>query len=288
MPKAGKTAFYAVHVGHQPGVYSTWADCEQYTKGYPKAQFKKFSTRAEAEAFVKSGSGRHATASAASGKAVSSKSRDISSGPYKKTYMTKKLGKQKADVVTDESEWEVVYTDGACQGNGRAGAIAGIGVWWGQNDPRNLAERCPGDQTNNRAELIAIIRLLETAPHSMKPLLIKTDSSYSISCVRDWIPSWQKRRWKTADGQDVKNKAVILYLSYLLDQRARLGQRVQLQHVRGHAGIVGNEGADKLAGEGALMSVAPERDWTLPKMATGPEADAIGEFQARSHSLTAL
>jgi ribonuclease HI len=106
--------------------------------------------------------------------------------------------------------------------------------------------------------------------------------------VRDWIPSWQKRRWKTANGQDVKNKAVIQYLSYLLDQRARLGQIVQLQHVRGHAGNVGNEGADKLAGEGAGMMAVPERDWTLPKEATGPEADAMRKFQARSRFLTAL
>lgn len=58
--------------------------------------------------------------------------------------------------VQDESGWLVVYTDGACKGNGRQGAIAGVGVWWGHNDPRNIAERCPGSQTNNRAELIVI------------------------------------------------------------------------------------------------------------------------------------
>ena len=64
---------------------------------------------------------------------------------------------------------------------------------------RNLTERCPGDQTNNRAELLsesffvseyiqpltilqAILRVLETAPISTKPLMIKTDSQYSIDC----------------------------------------------------------------------------------------------------------
>jgi ribonuclease HI len=29
-----------------------------------------------------------------------------------------------------------VYTDGACSGNGRAGSVAGIGVWWGHKDTR--------------------------------------------------------------------------------------------------------------------------------------------------------
>jgi ribonuclease HI len=64
---------------------------------------------------------------------------------------------------------------------------------------RNIAERCPGEQTNNRAELIvsrnlyinvvnvinvvqAILRVLESTPFSKKPLLIKTDSQYSINC----------------------------------------------------------------------------------------------------------
>jgi ribonuclease HI len=38
--------------------------------------------------------------------------------------------------VQDESGWDVVYSDGACKGNGQARATAGVGVWWGENDPR--------------------------------------------------------------------------------------------------------------------------------------------------------
>ncbi|KAF8583229.1 hypothetical protein K439DRAFT_1349209 [Ramaria rubella] len=295
MPKATKNAFYAVHIGQQPGTYATWADCEQQIKGYPKAQYKKFFTEAEANAFVKFGSAGGHVAAAAAGNFASSAISSPTKAMDKTTYMTKKLGKQNAGGVVDEAGWDVVYTDGACQGNGKAGAIAGIGVWWGTNDPRNFAERCPGDQTNNRAELIAIIRVLETASQNIKRLLIKTDSSYSISCVRDWIPSWQKRGWKTADGKDVKNKPVIIYLSHLLNQRGGQGQIVQIQHVRGHVGIAGNEGADRLAGAGALMPATRERDWTLPKeeilstkepppkeeVTKDSENDTVAEFQVR-------
>lgn len=122
----------------------------------------------------------------------------------------------------DETGWDVVYSDGACKGNGQAGSIAGVGVWWAEGDPRsaesssiqlkpcftrprNIAERCPGDQTNNRAELIvhpkpfcrhfthhtplqAILRVLETVPETKKPLLIKSDSSYSLKCGRSFGP----------------------------------------------------------------------------------------------------
>jgi len=40
--------------------------------------------------------------------------------------------------VTDESQWQVVYSDGACKGNGKVGSIAGIGVFWRPNDPRSV------------------------------------------------------------------------------------------------------------------------------------------------------
>lgn len=72
--------------------------------------------------------------------------------------------------------------------------VSGVDVY------RNIAERCPGDQTNNRAELIvskpilqrtymgahniyqAIARVLEELPASITKLVIKTDSNYSIGC----------------------------------------------------------------------------------------------------------
>lgn len=38
--------------------------------------------------------------------------------------------------VEDESGWDVVYSDGACKGNGKNGSVAGVGVWWGPDDPR--------------------------------------------------------------------------------------------------------------------------------------------------------
>lgn len=120
--------------------------------------FKKFSTAAEAEAFVK---GEPSDAAAAQ----SPESAEDKPKGHKRTFAS----------VEDESQWIVVYSDGACKGNGQAGSVAGVGVYWGPNDPRsvplcrlcyvelmdtsNIAERCPGDQTNNRAELIVSLPL---------------------------------------------------------------------------------------------------------------------------------
>ena len=34
--------YYGVKQGHNPGIYTTWADCEAQVKGYKGAQYKSF------------------------------------------------------------------------------------------------------------------------------------------------------------------------------------------------------------------------------------------------------
>ncbi|EIN06942.1 ribonuclease H-like protein [Punctularia strigosozonata HHB-11173 SS5] len=174
--------------------------------------------------------------------------------------------------IEDETGWDVVFCDGACKGNGQKGSYAGIGVWWGHQDPRNIAERCPGNQTNNRAELIAIARVLENTPISKKPLLIKSDSAYSRDCLHKWLPGWQRNGWKNSKGESVRNQAVIRYILALLAVRGKAGQKVQIQWVKGHAGIAGNEGADAEANLGALLPELPEEDWDAKRVALEIEA----------------
>ncbi|KAI0958123.1 hypothetical protein AcW1_006296 [Taiwanofungus camphoratus] len=276
MPKAKGPAFYAVARGRAPGVYTAWDECEAQVLGFNGAKHKKFTNAAEAEDYVR----LHRAPSTLSGGSASQSAPPIPVSSVSRAPAPKPLSKVEsksssastagskggkyniaAEVLEDESGWDVVYSDGACKGNGQPGSVAGIGVWWGRDDPRNLAERCPGAQTNNRAELIAIVRVLETASRIKHPLLIKTDSQYSINCFRSWLPKWIATGFKSASGQPVKNAALIRYLSALLDERGRQGQKVHLQYVRGHVGEEGNEGADRLANMGALRPEAPERDW---------------------------
>ncbi|KAN0113624.1 Ribonuclease H-like domain containing protein [Russula decolorans] len=138
----------------------------------------------------------------------------------------------------------------------------------------NLSERCPGRQTNNRAELIAIIRALETTPITSAPLIIKSDSQYSIKCFTDWLPGWRRHNFTTSKGEPVKNVELIMYMDALISLRDRSGQQVMLQYVRGHVGEVGNEGADALAVRGAKLHEVEELDWDtlrLRLLDEGPE-----------------
>ncbi|KAL5519723.1 hypothetical protein ACEPAG_1383 [Sanghuangporus baumii] len=262
MAKAG---FYAVAKGRVPGIYASWEDCETQVKGYAGARYKKFKTQREAEEFVSS----HPSATVALVPS-SSRSRLLpvpvpvsrTMSQYQKMDSSEKpkLDVSRKDDRIDEEGFDVVYADGACKGNGQVGSVAGVGVWWGNNDTRNIAERCPGAQTNNRAELIAIVRVLETTPFG-RPLIIKTDSTYSIKCLQVWHQSWAQRNWKTSSGKPVLNALLIKYLLSLLNLRQLHGFPVRFVYVKGHAGIEGNEGADAQANLGAALPEVPERDW---------------------------
>lgn len=97
--------------------------------------------------------------------------------------------------------------------------------------------------------------------------------------VRDWLPNWKKRNWKTASNTDVKNKEIIVYLSNLLDERAQKGQVVKFQHVRGHQGLFGNEKADELARGGC--SFPPfEREFASPRRV---DETSINPYEVRKH-----
>ncbi|KZV84448.1 ribonuclease H-like protein [Exidia glandulosa HHB12029] len=298
-----KGGYYAVAVGFRPGIYRTWPEAQKQTDGYSCPKQEKFPTLQQAEAYMtKHGAALYIASTSARTSSEHSTHTNSSGAPLRQFKKGKKRSSPFDDVPVDEEHlWEVVYTDGACSNNGKAAhlALAGVGVWFGHGDPRNISERCPGDQTNNRAELIAIIRALEQIPPGSKPLLIKTDSSYSIDSVYNWVPNFlaksqrlldaleekgerptpAARVWKTSDGKDVKNQALLHYLVTLLQYRKRvLKQEWRLQYVKGHNGEEGNEGADGLAVGGARMGWVEEDDWDAKREGLQDQID--GTFLA--------
>ena len=123
-----------------------------------------------------------------------------------------------------------VYVDGACTRNGKQGARAGSGVYFGSEDPRNSSFKVPGKQTNQRAEVWAIIQALDLCPD--RPLRIYTDSVYA---------------WKGATRQWHMKQNLDLFEPLWEKLKGRV---IDWKVIRGHTGIVGNEAADKLAKQG--------------------------------------
>jgi ribonuclease HI len=222
--KSSHQKYYAVKNGHRPGVYTDWPTAQRQITGFIKPQHKSFTTKAEAEAYLRkvspppqndvssistAGFGGEPPAVIGIehllGRVLPESSSQDQEPPTKKARrsdmakdaatkdnelgglplglghvpedgtdaakdgfdyslkMDPKTGelKRKTDnemnatkIVArgglihssfigesnnssgNEPEWIKVWTDGACKGNGKKGAVAGVGVWFGPNDPR--------------------------------------------------------------------------------------------------------------------------------------------------------
>ncbi|XP_054617555.1 ribonuclease H1 isoform X2 [Dunckerocampus dactyliophorus] len=262
--------FYAVRKGFKPGVYNSWDECKAQVDKFPAAAFKKFASEKDAWAFVRGvepPGAPQVTKAAASDLSLLPKR-----GPEPLEYIP--LGKKRSHVEEEEvvpskrvketdsacsgstdgftymGDAVVVYTDGCATSNGKRGARAGIGVYWGPRHPLNVAERLQGRQTNQRAEIQAACKALQQAKEqNIKKLLVYTDSMFTINGVTKWVKNWKLNGWRLKDGGPVVNKDDFEKLD-------RLNQELQVvwMHIPGHAGYSGNEEADRLSREGAAKS----------------------------------
>ncbi|WP_437327828.1 ribonuclease HI [Sorangium sp. So ce381] len=123
----------------------------------------------------------------------------------------------------------IVYADGACSGNP---GPAGLGVVIIDGGRRIERSEFLGTATNNIAELTAILRSLEEVEEPGRPIVIHTDSQYSIGVLQ--------KGWKAK-----ANAELIASLREALAARPR----ARLVYVPGHAGVLLNERADALARE---------------------------------------
>lgn len=120
--------------------------------------------------------------------------------------------------------------------------------------PRNVSEplTAEGKQTNQRAELAAIGRAIDIAPID-RPVLIYSDSYYSIKCVTEWFQKWERNDWKNSAGKPVENKDLIEPIIARIREREMARATTKFTWVKGHSTNEGNIGADALATNGATQ-----------------------------------
>jgi ribonuclease HI len=218
-------AFYAVANGRTIGIFLNWNDCNNSVKGYKNALYKKFDTKEEADMFIQTN---------------------------KNSMHVQAIENENSiNFITDY----YVYTDGACSNNGKDNALSGIGIFFGINDMRNISKKIEGKQTNNTAELSAIIQtysIIENDILNGKKITIVSDSEYAIKCVSSYGLKCYKKEWKT----DMPNKELVKIAYELYKDKPN----VQFMHVKAHTNntdmhSIGNDNADKLAN----MAIGYER-----------------------------
>jgi ribonuclease HI len=280
--------FYAVANGRNNGVFTSWSECEKSVKDYPNAKFKKFDNIDEANEFIKNikvvnklniKTKKYDNISFDSDSDSDLESNDILSP--KKIEVNKTIKKhikklihsdsnKESDNESDEEMIEhinkkrdnnyftelgdfmadiIVYTDGACINNGKINAKAGIGVYFGKDDSRNISVQVEGKQTNNTAEISALIKaykILEEEIKNGKKVAFFTDSIYALWCLTTYGEKCEKTNWKS----NIPNKELVKE-SYELF-KYKLNPNIKLIHIKSHTGkqdqhSLGNEQADILA-----------------------------------------
>uniref|UniRef100_A0A0K2UL81 Ribonuclease H n=1 Tax=Lepeophtheirus salmonis TaxID=72036 RepID=A0A0K2UL81_LEPSM len=243
---SAKTApYYAIARGHKVGVFDSWSKCRSLVYGFVRPRYKKFFSREEAEKFVKEEAVKDTWTGRKSNKF---RSKHIKSERGFSVDNTDWTYAEDKGYYMNEDGWVKAFTDGACSNNGRIGARAGIGVFFGINSGKNISQPVSrNNQTNNSAEIQAISQAIKRVKDDgLRKIVIYSDSKFAINSVEDWIPKWKKNGWKKSCGGHVKNKNDFCELEDIKE-----GMTVKFIHVRGHKGIKGNECADKLARKGA-------------------------------------
>jgi len=291
--------FYSVYKGIQPGVYNNWDECKKQVNEFKGAKYKKFSNYQQAQKYSQTGEIKilqqksldsfgeikilHQKALDSFFKSNNSSSQINNSSKMEiKTNVSKQITNLQLDNNTENENKNLkktddfkkifsqnndkinIYTDGSCHNNGKRNAKAGMGIYFGPDDIRNVSEKIVGLQTNNVSELSAIIRAIEIVSVELESGLevhIYTDSKYSIKCCSNYGKKCFQNNWRKPDGNIIPNLELVKK-AYALFQKYK---NIELHHVKAHTGreddhSIGNENADRLANEslGVFKSSKPD------------------------------
>lgn len=128
-----------------------------------------------------------------------------------------------------------IFTDGAAKGNPGPGGYGAVLLF---NQHRKELSGGYRLTTNNRMELLAVIRALEAIKREGMPVNIYSDSKYVVDAIeKGWLWGWQKKGFKGKKNPDLWRKYIPLHLKY----------KPKFIWVKGHAGNAENERCDQLA-----------------------------------------
>jgi ribonuclease HI len=149
--------------------------------------------------------------------------------------------------MTDHKRHTIImYTDGAAKGNPGPG---GLGVVLKTGAHRKEISEGYRLTTNNRMELLAIIRGLEAIKWKKARIKIYTDSRYvSDSINKGWVFEWEKKSFKKKKNPDLWKKFLELYRKH----------DVEVSWIKGHSNIPENERCDHLAVKAGKKPDLPE------------------------------
>lgn len=233
--------YYAVRIGRTPGVYCDWSACSAQVHGFSGARYKKFASLEAALRFVQN--------SGAAVPVVPPSRPHLLLKPHRQQQQQQRPERCKKIPKFDPSAvlpGVTVFTDGSCANNGATNARAGAGVYFGPDDPRNLAKAVPLEcyaQTSTAAELYAALCALQVLRGHPEVINIVSDSTHLVEGITNWMSQWK------ASGRWIKPGAIANQrLWHDLDAAVVAHTPgVRFFWVKGHATCEQNKRADELA-----------------------------------------
>jgi ribonuclease HI len=139
-----------------------------------------------------------------------------------------------------------IYTDGAASGNPGPG---GLGVVMIYGDRRKEISEGYKLTTNNRMELLAVIRGLEAIRWDNAEVIVFTDSRYVSEAINQgWLFGWERKDFKNKKNPDLWRRFLPLYRKHHVD----------FHWLKGHAGNMENNRCDELAVQASKGKNLPE------------------------------
>ena len=128
-----------------------------------------------------------------------------------------------------------IYTDGASRGNPGPGGFGAVLIWGTKEKELSAGYRLT---TNNRMELLAVIKALEAITKDHQQIVIFSDSKYVVEAVeKGWVFGWQKKGFAGKKNPDLWQRFLQLYKKH----------DIRFQWVKGHADNPYNNRCDQLA-----------------------------------------
>lgn len=146
----------------------------------------------------------------------------------------------------------IIYTDGASRGNPGPGGLGAVLVWGEKQKEISEGYRMT---TNNRMELLAVIRALEALTKEKLDITIFSDSKYVVDAVeKRWVFGWLKKGFAGKKNEDLWRRFLSFYQKH----------QIRFQWVKGHADNPYNNRCDQLAtaaadGKNLLMDATYEK-----------------------------
>lgn len=134
-----------------------------------------------------------------------------------------------------------LYTDGAASGNPGPGGYGAVLVCGSARKELSGGFRCT---TNNRMELLAVIKGLECIRWKRAEVEVWSDSQYVVKAITEgWLEKWVLKDWRKVKNPDLWQRFLTLYKAH----------NVTFHWLKGHAGHPENEKCDRLAVEAYSM-----------------------------------